>query len=92
MLVLDPFIGPPHPELGELAEPRSTRSVSSAPSSMAACIAWHFYEIQFGDSIPHRPLLDAYARRPVKSFTTPLREPAMIQADTGAGSWRSVPR
>jgi len=44
MLVLDPFIGPPRADLGPLAaaehEERFERAVS-----MAACIAWHFHEI-----------------------------------------------
>jgi uncharacterized protein (DUF58 family) len=44
MLVLDPFLGPPRAELGRLAasehEERFERAVS-----MAACIAWHFHEI-----------------------------------------------
>jgi uncharacterized protein (DUF58 family) len=44
MLVLDPFLGPPRADLGQLAaaehEERFERAVS-----MAACIAWHFHEI-----------------------------------------------
>ena len=43
-LVLDPFIGPPRADLGPLAaaehEERFERAVS-----IAACIAWHFHEI-----------------------------------------------
>jgi uncharacterized protein (DUF58 family) len=44
MLVLDPFIGPPRAELGRLAESEHAERFERAVS-MAACIAWHFYEI-----------------------------------------------
>jgi uncharacterized protein (DUF58 family) len=44
MLVLDPFIGPPRADLGELAEAEHTEKFERAVS-MAACIAWHFNEI-----------------------------------------------
>ena len=44
MLVLDPFIGPPRTVLGQLAEAEHTEKFERAVS-MAACIAWHFNEI-----------------------------------------------
>ncbi len=44
MLVLDPFIGPPRADLGELAEAEHAEKFERAVS-MAACIAWHFNEI-----------------------------------------------
>jgi uncharacterized protein (DUF58 family) len=44
MLVLDPFIGPPRTELGELAPAEHAERFERAVS-MAACIAWHFNEI-----------------------------------------------
>ena len=45
MIVLDPFIGPPRAELGQLAAAEQTERFERAVS-MAACIAWHFYEIR----------------------------------------------
>ena len=80
MLVLDPFIGPPRADLGPLAaaehEERFERAVS-----MAACIAWHFHEI------------DAVLQFRTDRFSTPmapageiiydaLRELALIEAQT----------
>jgi uncharacterized protein (DUF58 family) len=44
MLVLDPFLGPPRPELGTLAKDEHAERFERAVS-MAACIAWHFHEI-----------------------------------------------
>jgi uncharacterized protein (DUF58 family) len=45
MLVLDPFIGPPRADLGELAAAEHAERFERAVS-MAACIAWHFHEIR----------------------------------------------
>jgi uncharacterized protein (DUF58 family) len=45
MLVLDPFIGPPRAALGRLAQDEHAERFERAVS-MAACIAWHFYEIR----------------------------------------------
>ncbi len=45
MLVLDPFIGLPRRDLGELAAAEHTERFERAVS-MAACIAWHFHEIR----------------------------------------------
>jgi uncharacterized protein (DUF58 family) len=44
MLVLDPFVGPPRANLGQLAEAEHAEKFERAVS-MAACIAWHFNEI-----------------------------------------------
>jgi uncharacterized protein (DUF58 family) len=45
MLVLDPFIGLPRRDLGDLAAAEHTERFERAVS-MAACIAWHFHEIR----------------------------------------------
>lgn len=45
MLVLDPFIGQPRVELGRLAAAEQAERFERAVS-LAACIAWHFYEIR----------------------------------------------
>jgi uncharacterized protein (DUF58 family) len=44
MLVLDPFVGPPRADLGQLAEAEHAEKFERAVG-MAACIAWHFNEI-----------------------------------------------
>jgi len=44
MLVLDPFIGPPRAELGPLAAAEQNERFERAVS-MAASLAWHFYEL-----------------------------------------------
>lgn len=44
MLVFDPFIGAPPAELGKLAEAEHAEKFERAVS-MAACIAWHFNEL-----------------------------------------------
>jgi hypothetical protein len=44
MLVLDPVIGPPRADLGHLAETEHAERFERAVT-MAACIAWHFNEI-----------------------------------------------
>ncbi len=44
MLVLDPFTGPPREDLGEMAAAEHAERFERA-ISMAACIAWHFNEI-----------------------------------------------
>src|SRR6202451_682516 len=44
MLVLDPFIGPPDPSLGQNALAEHSEKFERAVT-MAACIAWHFNEI-----------------------------------------------
>ncbi|MGA3293718.1 MAG: DUF58 domain-containing protein [Candidatus Acidiferrales bacterium] len=82
MLVLDPFVGPPRADLGELAAAEHTERFERAVS-MAACIAWHFHEI--------RSVMQFCTHR----FSTPiapageiiydaLRELALIQPDASA--------
>src|ERR1700691_5385789 len=44
ILVLDPFVGPPHPALGPSAIAEHAERFERAVT-MAACIAWHFNEI-----------------------------------------------
>jgi uncharacterized protein (DUF58 family) len=44
MLVLDPFVGPPRAELGQLAEAEHAERFERAVS-LAASIAWHFHEV-----------------------------------------------
>ena len=44
MLVLDPFLGPPRADLGELAAAEHAERFERTVS-LAACIAWHFSEI-----------------------------------------------
>ncbi|HTR46244.1 MAG TPA: DUF58 domain-containing protein [Verrucomicrobiae bacterium] len=82
MLVLDPFVGPPRAELGQLAVAEHTDRFERAVST-AACIAWHFHEI--------RSVMQFRTNR----FSTPmapageivydvLRELALIQPDNSA--------
>ncbi len=82
MLVLDPFIGTPRAELGALAPAEQAERFERAVS-MAACIAWHFYEI--------RSVLQFRTHR----FSTPLapageiiydalRQLALLEPDTSA--------
>ena len=82
MLVLDPFVGPPRADLGQLAAAEHAERFERAVS-MAACIAWHFNEIhsvmQFRTdrfSTPMAPAADVI-------YDT-LRELALIQPDTSA--------
>jgi uncharacterized protein (DUF58 family) len=80
MLVLDPFVGLPRPELGRLGpaefEERFERAVS-----LAACIAWHFYEInsvmQFRTDRASTPMASA-----PEIIYDALRELACVQPDT----------
>ena len=88
MLVLDPFIGPPPAEAGESAALLEQAAADHAARferavSMAACIAWHFNEI------------NAALQFRTHRFTTPmapsaeiiydaLRELATIQPDSSA--------
>jgi uncharacterized protein (DUF58 family) len=69
MLVLDPFMGPPRADLGPLAsaehEERFDRAVS-----MAACIAWHFHEI------------DSVMQFRTDRFSTPMAPAGEIIYDT----------
>jgi len=85
MLVLDPFIGPPRAELGELAHAEHAARFERAVS-MAACIAWHFNEInsvmQFRTHRFSSPMAPAN-----EIIYSALRELAVIQSeDSLAGS------
>lgn len=87
ILVFDPFIGPPRPDFGMLSAADETEAAHAQrferAVSMAACIAWHFNEINSALQFrTHR-------------FTTPmapageiiydaLRELASIQPETSA--------
>ena len=82
MLVLDPFVGPPRVDLGQLAEAEHTERFERAVS-LAACIAWHFNEIhsvmQFrtnGFSTPMAPAGEI--------IYDVLRNLALVQPDTSS--------
>jgi len=80
MLVFDPFIGPPHAELGELAEAEHAQRFERAVS-LAASIAWHFSEInsvmQFRTDRFSTPMAPAS-----EIVYDTLRELASVQPDT----------
>jgi uncharacterized protein (DUF58 family) len=80
MLVLDPFVGPPRSDLGPLAEAEHAERFERAVS-MAACIAWHFHEInsvmQFRTDRFSTPMAAAN-----EIIYDTLRELAQVQADT----------
>jgi uncharacterized protein (DUF58 family) len=82
MLVLDPFVGPPRADLGELAAAEHTERFERAVS-MAACIAWHFHEIrsaiQFRTDRFETPVAPAG-----EIIYDALRELALIQPDASA--------
>jgi len=82
MLVLDPFLGPPRANLGELAAVEHTERFERAVS-MAACIAWHFHEIrsviQFRTDRFATPIAPAG-----EIIYDTLRELALIQPDASA--------
>ncbi|MGD1212215.1 MAG: DUF58 domain-containing protein [Candidatus Acidiferrales bacterium] len=82
MLVLDPFLGPPRADLGELAAAEHTERFERAVS-MAACIAWHFHEIrsviQFRTDRFATPIAPAG-----EIIYDALRELALIQPDASA--------
>jgi uncharacterized protein (DUF58 family) len=82
MLVLDPFLGPPRADLGELAAAEHTERFERAVS-MAACIAWHFHEIrsviQFRTDRLATPIAPAG-----EIIYDALRELALIQPETSA--------
>jgi uncharacterized protein (DUF58 family) len=69
MLVLDPFVGPPRAELGPLAEAEHGERFERAVS-MAACIAWHFHEI------------DSVLQFRTDRFATPMAPAGEIIYDT----------
>src|SRR5208282_5532243 len=82
MLVLDPFLGPPRADLGELAAAEHTERFERAVF-MAACIAWHFNEIhsvmQFRTDRFSTPMAPAG-----EIIYDTLRELALIQPQTSA--------
>ncbi len=79
MLVLDPFVGPPRADLGQLAAEEHAERFERAVS-LAACIAWHFSEInsvmQFRTDHFSTPMAPAG-----EIIYDALRELALIQAD-----------
>ncbi|HXZ12619.1 MAG TPA: DUF58 domain-containing protein [Candidatus Sulfotelmatobacter sp.] len=82
MLVLDPFVGPPRRDLGSLAEAEHAERFERAVS-LAACIAWHFNEInsvmQFRTDRFRTPMAPAS-----EIVYDSLRELALLQPDTTA--------
>jgi uncharacterized protein (DUF58 family) len=82
MLVLDPFIGPARGDAGSLAETEHAERFERAVS-MAACIAWHFHEInsvmQFRTDRFSTPMASAS-----EIIYDTLRELALVRADTSA--------
>jgi len=82
MLVLDPFVGPPRTDLGPLAEAEHAERFERAVS-MAACIAWHFHEInsvlQFRTNRFSTPMAPA-----AEIIYDSLRELALIHPETTA--------
>jgi uncharacterized protein (DUF58 family) len=69
MLVFDPFVGAPRPDLGPLAEAEHEERFERAVS-MAACIAWHFHEI------------DSVMQFRTDRFSTPMAAAGEIIYDT----------
>ena len=82
MLVLDPFLGPPRPDLGELAAAEYTERFERAVS-MAACIAWHFHEIHSVMQFRTNNFSTSMAPADEIIYRT-LRELATIQPDASA--------
>jgi uncharacterized protein (DUF58 family) len=82
MLVLDPFIGPSPTDLGPAAEAGHAERFERAVS-MAACIAWHFHEInsvlQFRTNRFATPIAPAG-----EIIYDALRELALISPDASA--------
>jgi uncharacterized protein (DUF58 family) len=79
MLVLDPFIGPPRAVLGSLAEAEHEERFERAVS-MAACIAWHFHEIDAALQFRTDRFSTAMAPAGEVIYAT-LHELALIQPD-----------
>jgi uncharacterized protein (DUF58 family) len=79
MLVLDPFLGPPRADLGQLAAAEHQERFERAVS-MAACIAWHFHEIN--SVLQFRTHHFSTAMAPAGEIIyDALRELAVIQPD-----------
>ena len=82
MLVFDPFIGPARAELGQLAEAEHVEKFERAVS-MAACIAWHFNEIN--SALQFRTNRFATPMAPAGEIIyDALRELATIEPETSA--------
>jgi uncharacterized protein (DUF58 family) len=82
MLVLDPFVGPPRAELGVLAAAEHAERFDRAVS-MAACIAWHFHEIN--SVMQFRTNRFSTLMAPAGEVVyDALRELARVEADTSA--------
>ena len=82
MLVLDPFVGPPRDELGGLAAAEHAERFERA-ISMAACIAWHFNEINSVMQFRTNRLSTAMVPASGIIYET-LRELALLEPDTSA--------
>jgi uncharacterized protein (DUF58 family) len=82
MLVLDPYIGSPHTELGRLADAEHAERFERAVS-LAACIAWHFSEIQSVMQFRTHHFATPMAPAEEIIYDT-LRELALVQANTSA--------
>jgi uncharacterized protein (DUF58 family) len=82
MLVLDPFLGPPRSDLGELAAAEYTERFERAVS-MTACIAWHFHEIHSVMQFRTNSFSTSMAPADEIIYHT-LRELATIQPDASA--------
>ena len=82
MLVLDPFVGPPRVELGVLAAAEHAERFDRAVS-LAACIAWHFHEIN--SVMQFRTNRFSTLMAPAGEVVyDALRELARVEADTSA--------
>jgi uncharacterized protein (DUF58 family) len=82
MLVLDPFIGPPRNDLGPLGEAEHSDRFERAVS-LAACIAWHFHEIN--SVLQFRTHRFATDMAPAgEMIYDALRELALIQPETSS--------
>jgi uncharacterized protein (DUF58 family) len=80
MLVLDPFLGPPRSDLGKLAGDEQQERFERAVSA-AACIAWHFHEIN--SVLQFRTHRFSTEMAPASEVVYPaLRELAQIQPET----------
>jgi uncharacterized protein (DUF58 family) len=82
MLVLDPFLGLPRADLGQLAEAEHAERFERAVS-LAACIAWHFHEIhsvmQFRTDSFSTPMAPAG-----EIIYDALKELALVEANSSA--------
>jgi uncharacterized protein (DUF58 family) len=82
MLVLDPFVGPPRAELGVLAAAEHAERFDRAVA-MAACIVWHFHEIN--SVMQFRTNRFSTLMAPAGEVVyDALRELARVEADTSA--------